>query len=174
MKKSFLKEEIEQFQQELNGLDPLLALQWVSQNIDWPVFASSLGQEDQVILHLIAVNRLNIPEITLDTGRLFPETYNLIAETEVRLGIRIRVLFSDAQEVESMVAEEGINLFYKGVDRRKRCCQVRKINPLRRVLRESGGWVCGLRQEQSPTRSELKTIKWDDANGIPKINPLCE
>ncbi len=174
MKRVFLKEDIEKIQSELGGLNPLQVLQWVEKNIDQPVFASSLGQEDQVILHLIAAHRLAIPVITLDTGRLFPETYNLIAETESKLGVKIRALFPDATEVEAMVAEEGVNLFYKGVDQRKRCCQVRKINPLRRVLKASGGWVCGLRRDQSATRTELKTIEWDAVNGIPKINPLAD
>lgn len=174
MKKPFIKENIDEFLPELSGLTPLQMLQWVERHIDHPVFASSLGQEDQVILHLIAAHRLNIPVITLDTGRLFPETYNLIAENESRFGIKIQVLFPDAAEVETMVAEEGINLFLKGVDRRKRCCQVRKINPLRRVLRQSGGWICGLRREQSSTRSKLKVIEWDAVNGIPKINPLAD
>jgi phosphoadenosine phosphosulfate reductase len=172
VKKAFLKEDINKIQPELSGLNPLQVLKWVGGNVDHPVFASSLGQEDQVILHLIAVNRLNIPVITLDTGRLFPETYNLIAENESRFGIKIRILFPDAAEVEAMVAVEGVNLFLKGVDQRKRCCQVRKINPLRRVLRQSGGWVCGLRREQSSTRSDLNVIGWDEVNGIPKINPL--
>jgi phosphoadenosine phosphosulfate reductase len=172
VKKVFLKEDIEKIEPELGGLNPLQVLQWVEKNISQPVFASSLGLEDQVILHLIAVHRLAIPVITLDTGRLFPETYNLIAETESRFGIKIRVLFPHAPEVEAMVADEGINLFLKGVEQRKRCCQVRKINPLRRVLKASGGWVCGLRREQSSIRSELKVIEWDEANRIPKVSPL--
>ena len=172
VKTAFLKENVEKCQPELSGFNPLQVLEWVTQHIDRPVFASSLGQEDQVIFHLIAVHQLAMPVITLDTGRLFPETYNLIAENELRFGIKIRVLFPDAPEVESMVAGEGVNLFLKGVEQRKQCCRVKKINPLRRALRHSGGWVCGLRREQSSTRSELKVIEWDDANGIPKINPL--
>ena len=174
MKEAIFRENIEEFRQELGGLTPLQVLQWVEKTVDHPVFASSFGQEDQVVLHLIAVNRLNIPVITLDTGRLFPETYDLIAETESRFGIKIRVLFPDAAEVELMVAEEGMNLFLKSVDRRKRCCQVRKINLLRRALKQSGSWICGLRQEQSLTRTGLKVIEWDEANGIPKINPLYD
>jgi len=172
VKKAIFKEKIEEIQSELDGLNPLQILQWVEKTVDQPVFASSLGQEDQVILHLIASNRLAVPVITLDTGRLFPEAYDLIAENESRFGVKIRLLFPDAGEVEAMVEEEGVNLFLKSVDLRKRCCQVRKINPLRRVLKESGGWVCGLRQEQSQTRAELKVVEWDEANGIPKINPL--
>ena len=172
MKKAFLKENIDNIQPELSGMNPLKVLQWVEKTIDQPVFASSLGQEDQVILHLIAAHRLNIPVTTLDTGRLFPETYDLIAANEVRFGIKIQILFPDAAEVEAMVADEGINLFLNGVEQRKHCCQVRKINPLRRVLRQSGGWICGLRRDQSATRTELKVIEWDEANGIPKVNPL--
>jgi phosphoadenosine phosphosulfate reductase len=172
VKKAFIKEDVDKIQTELSGLNPLPVLQWVEKNINQPVFASSLGQEDQMILHLIAAHQLAIPVITLDTGRLFPETYDLIAENEERFGIKIQIFFPDAAEVEAMVAEEGINLFLNGVEQRKHCCQVRKINPLRRVLRQSGGWVCGLRREQSSTRSELKVIEWDETNGIPKINPL--
>ena len=172
MKKAFLKENIDKIQPELSGMNPLQVLQWVEKMIDQPVFSSSLGQEDQVILHLIAAHQLAIPVITLDTGRLFPQTYDLIAANEVRFGIKIQILFPDAAEVEAMVADEGINLFLNGVEQRKHCCQVRKINPLRRVLRQSGGWICGLRRDQSATRTELKVIEWDEANGIPKVNPL--
>jgi phosphoadenosine phosphosulfate reductase len=174
MENVYKEEDIKIFQRDLAGLSPLQALQWTAEKIQNPVFASSFGQEDQVILHLIASHRLDIPVITLDTGRLFPETYNLIAESEARMGVRIRVLFPDADEVETMVAEQGINLFLRGVEQRKRCCQIRKIHPLRRALRESGGWICGLRREQSPTRAELKKIEWDAVNGIPKINPLAD
>ncbi len=172
MKKTFLKENIEKIQPELGRFNPLQVLQWVEKTIDQPVFASSLGQEDQVILHLIAAHQLAIPVITLDTGRLFPQTYDLIAESEERFGIKIQILFPDAAEVEAMVADEGINLFLNGVEQRKHCCQVRKINPLRRVLRQSGGWICGLRRDQSATRTELQAIEWDAVNEIPKINPL--
>ena len=170
--KAFSKEDIGEIKLELSGLNPLQVLQWVENNVAQPVFASSLGQEDQVILHLIAAHQLAIPVITLDTGRLFPETYNLIAETESRFSIKIRVFFPAAAEVEALVAEEGINLFLKGVEQRKRCCQVRKINTLHRALRQSGGWVCGLRRGQSVIRTKLQMIEWDEANEIPKINPL--
>lgn len=173
MKKAVLKEEIERIESELSGFTPLRVLQWVEQHIERPVFASSLGQEDQVILHLIASYQLDIPVFTLDTGRLFPQTFDLIAESEAQLGIKIRVLFPDAQEVETMVEADGINLFRRSVALRKQCCQIRKINPLRRILRQSGGWICGLRQDQSITRADLKVIEWDEANEIPKINPLC-
>lgn len=138
------------------------------------VFASALGAEDQVIIDLIARLRLDIPVITLDTGRLFEQTYALLQKTEARYGIRFQVQFPDRVAVEAMVAENGINLFYDSVENRKLCCHVRKIEPLRRALAGYKGWICGLRREQSVTRSDVTTVDWDEANQMIKINPLAD
>lgn len=135
-------------------------------------FASSLGLEDQVITHMIARNRLAIPIFTLDTGRLFDESYELIARTEARYGLRIRVLAPDGAAVEEMVAAHGVNLFRDSVAARRRCCEVRKLAPLRRALRGLDAWVCGLRREQSITREMVSAVEWDEANGLVKLNPL--
>jgi phosphoadenosine phosphosulfate reductase len=140
--------------------------------LDRLVFATSLGQEDQVILDLIAKSGLDIPIFTLDTGRLFPETYDLIAASEQKYGLKIQITFPDAAEVEQMVASEGVNLFLNSIATRKQCCGVRKVNPLRRRLERSNGWICGLRHDQSSTRTELHAVEWDIANNIPKFNPL--
>lgn len=137
------------------------------------VFATSLAAEDQVITDMIARNKWPIPFVTLDTGRLFPETYALLAETERRYGIRVQVFFPDREKVEAMVAEKGINLFYESVENRKRCCHVRKIEPLRRALQPYLAWICGLRREQSVTRAAVETVENDAANGLIKINPLA-
>lgn len=142
--------------------------------LDAPVFASSLGQEDQVILDLIARGGHGVRIFTLDTGRLFPETYDLIAATEEKYGLKIEVAFPDADDVEQMVAKEGINLFRRSAALRKHCCDVRKIQPLKRTLRSSDGWICGLRRDQSPTRIDLHAVEWDASNGIPKFNPLMD
>jgi phosphoadenosine phosphosulfate reductase len=136
------------------------------------VFATSLGMEDQVITHMIAAAGLPIPLFTLDTGRLFPETYELIQQTERRYGLRIRVLSPDANQLEALVAERGVNLFRESVENRRLCCQVRKIEPLRRVLRYADGWVCGLRAEQSPDRAVVAPVGWDEENHLPKVCPL--
>lgn len=136
-------------------------------------FASSLGIEDQVITAMIATAKLQIPILTLDTGRLFPETYDLIAETSSRYGVPIRVLFPDAGDVERMVEQHGVNLFRDSIAARKRCCEVRKLVPLRRALGELDAWVCGLRQGQSVNRAYTVTAEWDDANGLVKVNPLA-
>lgn len=145
---------------------------FAANNLHSPIFATSLGQEDQVITHMIAKNGHNIPIFTLDTGRLFPETYDLIAATEEKYDLSIQIAFPDATEVEQMVAEEGINLFRKSIEARKRCCGIRKIQPLKRFLGTSTGWICGLRRDQSPTRTEMHAVEWDAGNGIPKFNPL--
>ncbi len=142
--------------------------------LDKPVFATSLGQEDQVIIDLIAKGNHDLRIFTLDTGRLFPETYDLIAATEQKYGLNIQVAFPDAGEVEQMVDKEGINLFRHSIALRKRCCDVRKIHPLKRLLSASDGWICGLRREQSPTRTEMHAVEWDEGNSIPKFNPLID
>lgn len=138
------------------------------------VFATSLAAEDQVITDIIARNRWPIPLVTLDTGRLFPETYLLLAETEARYGIKIRAFFPDRDDVEAMVAEKGVNLFYDSIENRKRCCRVRKIEPLRRALAPYKAWICGLRREQSVTRAALRVVEDDAANGRVKVSPLAE
>jgi len=115
--------------------------------------ASSLGLEDQVLTDIIAKNGLDIPIFTLDTGRLFPESYDLLDRVRARYGLTVTVFFPDAAEVEGLVNEWGVNLFRRSVDLRKRCCEVRKVLPLQRALAGQAAWVCGLRQGQSITRT---------------------
>jgi len=137
------------------------------------VFATSLAAEDQVITDMIARNRWPIPFVTLDTGRLFPETYALLAETEKRYGIKIRAFFPDSDKVEEMVAAKGVNLFYDSIESRKLCCRVRKNEPLTRALTPYRAWLCGLRREQSVTRAAISVVEDDAANGLTKVNPLA-
>jgi len=137
------------------------------------VFASSLGAEDQVIFDMIYRLNLDIPVFTLDTGRLFHETYELIAETEKRYNKKIEIFFPNHQAVEKMVNQDGINLFYKSSDLRKKCCYVRKLEPLARALKPYNAWICGLRREQAISRSNVKVIDFD-ANERIKINPLID
>lgn len=138
-------------------------------------FASSLGAEDQVLTHLIAKIDPSVKIFTLDTGRLFPESYDLIERTNSRYKINMEVYFPDAQKVEKMVSEKGINLFYESVANRKLCCQIRKIEPLRRALNGMEIWITGLRREQSQNRTTMKLVEVDDANqGILKLNPLID
>ncbi len=137
-------------------------------------FASSFGAEDQVILQMISSINKKTKVFTLDTGRLFPETYELIDKSYHRYKIPIDIYFPDALEVESMVKEKGINLFYESIENRKLCCNIRKINPLKRAIKDLDVWITGLRREQSPTRTTMEIVEWDALNGLIKINPLIE
>jgi len=134
--------------------------------------STSLGLEDQVLTEMVVRINKNLKIFTLDTGRLFPETYDLIDRTTNKYGIHIKVYFPDAAEVEQMVYEKGINLFYESVENRKLCCAVRKLKPLARALEGLDAWITGLRRNQSETRNNLKVVEWDENNGLVKINPL--
>ena len=136
--------------------------------------SSSLSIEDQVLTDMICRLKPDARIFTLDTGRLFPETYNLIDQTAMHYGIRLEVFFPDCTEVEKLVADCGINGFYESLEKRKRCCRIRKLDPLERALRGLDAWICGLRREQSVTRSEMRAIEWDEAHGLLKINPLID
>lgn len=134
--------------------------------------ATSLGLEDQVLTDLICKIEPATRIFTLDTGRLFPETYDLLDLTNKRYKINIEVYFPDFKQVEEMVRTKGINLFYESYDNRKLCCKVRKTEPLQRALKNTDFWISGLRREQSVTRVDLKKVEFDQINKKIKINPL--
>ncbi len=135
-------------------------------------FSSSLGQEDQVLTDIIARNRIPIQIFTLDTGRLFPETYDTIEKTSARYSIPIEVFFPQAEAVQQMVSERGVNLFYDSVENRKLCCEVRKVEPLNRALKGAAVWVTGLRASQTDHRKNIPVAEWLDDKEMYKINPL--
>lgn len=135
-------------------------------------FSTSLSAEDQVVTHMLTKLTKNPVIFTLDTGRLFSETYDLIDKTNKHFGINIRIMFPDQARLEQMVNELGINLFYDSIDNRKLCCTIRKIEPLKRALAGNEVWITGLRSEQSPTRNDLHFAEWDEANKIIKLNPM--
>lgn len=137
-------------------------------------FASSMGAEDQVITHMLANTHNKTKIFTLDTGRLFPETYELMERTSRKYGINIEVYFPDNKRVEEMVRTKGINLFYRSIENRKLCCYIRKIEPLKRAFNGLDAWICGLRREQSVTRHNHKVVEWDDKHRLLKINPLID
>jgi phosphoadenosine phosphosulfate reductase len=137
-------------------------------------FASSMGAEDQVITHMMAGIDSNSRIFTLDTGRLFPETYEVIERTNARYGINIEIFFPEREQVEEMVNEKGVNLFYESIENRKLCCHIRKIVPLRRALHGMDAWISGLRRSQAVTRQNLQPVEWDSTFGLLKINPLID
>jgi phosphoadenosine phosphosulfate reductase len=138
------------------------------------VFTTSFGIEDQLIAHHIFTERLPVEVITLDTGRLFPETHAVWQETEELYGVRIRAVHPDANALDALIADQGINGFYYSKDARLACCAVRKVEPLRRALEGASGWVTGLRADQSEKRSETRLAVWDNERGLTKIAPLFD
>ncbi len=135
-------------------------------------FSSSLSIEDQTLTDIILRQDKNARIFTLDTGRLFPETYQLIDKTNLTYDIQIEVFFPDYREVQRMVREEGINLFYNSIESRHRCCQIRKLEPLSRAFLGLDAWICGLRREQSVTRHDMQVVEWDEMHQLIKVNPL--
>jgi phosphoadenosine phosphosulfate reductase len=169
------QQQVNRLNKQFEGLEAAAILQECA-NIfgDKIAFASSLGYEDQVITHLIAANKPAIKIFTLDTGRLFPETYELISKVNARYKLQVQVYFPDNNAVEEMVNEKGINLFYDSIDNRKLCCNIRKTQPLQRALSNLDAWITGLRRAQSITRNEMQVVEWDKLNNIIKINPLLD
>ena len=166
---------IEDLAARFAGLTPLERLRALRRSVDGPiVFTTSLGLEDQAITHLIFANDLGVDVVTLDTGRLFPETYAVWAETEERYGRRISPVYPRHDALETLIAEQGINGFYTSVDARKACCGVRKVEPLERALRGAAAWVTGVRADQSVHRESLAFVSWDARHGLIKANPLFD
>ena len=138
------------------------------------VFSTSFGQEDQVITALIAKNDLPITIFTLDTGRLFQETYDVFHRTLKKYNKQIEVYFPEAASVENLLKEKGPNSFYESVENRKECCFIRKVVPLRKALARNSVWITGLRAEQSENRNDLAFFEYDANFDIIKFNPLLK
>ncbi len=138
------------------------------------VLTTSFGMEAQLIAHHIFTERLPIEVATLDTGRMFPETYKVWQETEERYGVRIRAYYPDGEAVREMVADSGINGFYYSKDARLACCDVRKVEPLKRALDGASAWMVGLRADQSRHRASVELAGWDARRELIKISPLFD
>ncbi|KPK80836.1 MAG: phosphoadenosine phosphosulfate reductase [Bacteroides sp. SM23_62_1] len=136
------------------------------------VQGSGMGAEDQVITRMISTIDKTTRIITLDTGRLFQETYDLIQKTNEHFGFKIGIYFPDYEKVEQMVKEKGINLFYGSLENRRLCCHIRKNEPLKRALKGMDVWICGLRKNQTITRFYNKAVEWDEQHGLIRVNPL--
>jgi phosphoadenosine phosphosulfate reductase len=153
-------------------IDSALALLAEAAQLQPAAFSTSFGAEDMVVLDLIRRHGLPISVFTLDTGRLPEETYRLMPKVEARYGRCFEVHFPDAQAVQRLVAENGINGFYESVAKRKACCAVRKAEPLARALAGKEAWVTGLRAAQSVTREQLAARAHDAERGLEKFSPL--
>lgn len=137
--------------------------------------ASSFGAEDMVLIDMAVKLKSSVRIFTIDTGRLPQETYDLIEKTLKKYDCVIETYFPEKEQLEKLVREHGPNPFYKSVELRQLCCKARKVEPLQRALSSLDAWICGLRREQSVTRSGIRKVEKDEANGgILKINPLAE
>jgi phosphoadenosine phosphosulfate reductase len=136
------------------------------------IFTTSFGLEDQVISHIIFTNNLPVKVATLDTGRLFNETYEVYSDTLIKYRKKIDVYFPDTREVEALVREKGPFSFYESVENRKECCRIRKISPLNRALAGVECWISGIRADQSENRQNMDHIDYDPERNIVKFYPL--
>ena len=138
------------------------------------VFTTSLGIEDQVITAAIGLARLPIEVSTLETGRLFKETADLIGETEGRFGISIKRFRPEQDDIDAYAAKYGLNGFYESVEARHACCHVRKLVPLAKALSGAAIWVTGLRRGQSGNRAATPFAEYDAERDLIKVNPLAD
>ncbi len=136
------------------------------------VFSTSFGLEDQAVTHLIHSLNLPIRIFTLDTGRLFPETYATWTRTLEHYGLPIDVYAPDNTALQNLVSQKGPDSFYASVENRKECCHIRKVEPLQRALLGQKVWVTGIRAEQSANRQTMSALEWDPALGLFKFHPL--
>ena len=137
-------------------------------------FSSSFGQEDQAITHAISTQKLPIKIFTLDTGRQFQESYELMDLTKKKYQFDLITYFPNLDKTEKLVREKGFNSFYSSVENRKECCFIRKMEPLARALEGVNIWITGLRAEQSENRAHMPIVEWDEARNLIKVNPIID
>ncbi|RYY34388.1 MAG: phosphoadenylyl-sulfate reductase [Sphingobacteriaceae bacterium] len=168
-----MSELTQYIKQEIAGLEPVEALRRLAEQFpDEVIFSTSFGWEDQVITHMIFANNLPIKVFTLETGRLFPETYYVWNRTMEIYGKPVHAYYPNNQLLEKMVNAKGPNSFYNSVDNRKECCAIRKIEPLQRALAGNKCWVTGIRAEQSANRQFMDNVEWDEVNNLVKYHPI--
>ena len=168
------REEISELNKKFLNAGPIEVISYFLEKYDDKIaLASSLGAEDQVLTQMILSVNNNARIFTLDTGRLFAETYDLIDRTNKRYKTKLEVYFPKSENVQKMVVQKGINLFYDSIENRKECCYNRKLEPLKRAFEGLDAWICGLRADQSVTRTDIQIVEWDENNNILKINPLA-
>jgi phosphoadenosine phosphosulfate reductase len=172
--KKYTQEQVDELNSKIKTTEE--ALQWVSDNLHPRVAkASSFGAEDAVIMDIMHKINPKFRFFTLDTGRLPQETYDIMDIVRKKYNISIEILFPDTKEVEDMVKEKGINLFYDSVENRKLCCEIRKVHPINKILSTLDGWITGLRRDQTEVRKDVDIFQIDHGHDeILKINPIID
>ncbi|HEV2354541.1 MAG TPA: phosphoadenylyl-sulfate reductase [Puia sp.] len=158
---------------QISGLSISDALAFLSNRFPGQVtFSTSFSLEDQVIAHHILSGNLPISIFTLDTGRLFPETYSVWSATNEKYDTRITAYYPDRNQLEYWLTRNGPNAFYESVANRKACCHIRKVEPLKRALEGQAVWITGLRADHSPERRDHRSFEYDEGNRVFKYNPV--
>ncbi len=170
------KDEAAGFSRRFEKSPPQELLAWALSTFGRRAALAWSGAEDVAVLDMMwRIDPKSTRVFTLDTGRLNPETYELIDEVRSKYGLEVEVVFPDRAAVEAMVREKGMNLFYRSLENRKECCGVRKVEPLGRALAGLEAWITGLRRSQSGTRGKLEKVELDPVHGgIAKLNPLAD
>ncbi len=168
-----LKTKLAALVARVSSMAPEEALAVLAQEFEGKIIlSSSFSWEDQVISHMVLSNKLPIKIFTLDTGRLFSETYYVWSRTNEMYNTNIEVYYPNAELIQEFVTQKGPNSFYDSVENRKSCCYIRKVEPLQRALAGNELWITGLRAEHSPERGDLPMLEYDDTNNIIKFHPL--
>jgi phosphoadenosine phosphosulfate reductase len=170
-----LQTDIDTAAAQLKGKTPQEVLTWALGKYEKISLASSFGAEDVVLIDMLAKIKPDAHVFTLDTGRLNSETYDVIGKVQQKYPqLNLRIMFPQAETVEQMVSQKGINLFYDSVENRKQCCYIRKVEPLGRATKDLDAWITGLRRDQTANRSSMETVELDADRNIAKINPLID
>ncbi|MHA1438257.1 MAG: phosphoadenylyl-sulfate reductase [Promethearchaeota archaeon] len=170
-----LKNTLNELNQKYENENVINLLNWAIHTFkNEIILASSLGIEDQMLTDILSKLNPKIAVFFLDTGRIHQETYNLLEESMERYNINFKIFFPNTKKIQDFEQDFGPNPFYKSIKLRKKCCWIRKIEPLKRALKGYKAWITGLRREQSITRKHIKKIEWDENNNIFKINPLAD
>ncbi len=168
-----IKSKIAELSDKIKGLDITQAIRLLSDTFAGKaVFSTSFSLEDQVISHAILENKIPVDIFTLDTGRIFPETYSVWNSTNQRYQTQIKAFTADYKTLQDYLTEKGPNAFYESVENRKQCCHIRKVEPLKRALKGQQLWVTGLRAEHSAARQDLQMLEWDEGHQLIKFHPI--
>lgn len=165
-------ELIKNIEEKILSLNTIDLIKYILENHKNVALSSSLGAEDQVLTDMIFKIDKNSKVFTLDTGRLHSETYKVMDETNLKYGVKLEVFFPKFEDVEKLYLTQGVNGHFESIDNRKNCCNIRKIEPLKRALKGVDIWITGLRASQSVTRTNLPIIEWDENFKVIKLNPL--
>lgn len=168
-----MKEYINEIKELIKDLKAYEVLQVLSGKYHGKItFSTSFGYEDQVISHAIFSSNLPITVFTIDTGRLFNETYSVWNSTLIKYNAKVKTFYPNYKEIEELLENKGPYSFYESVDNRRECCFIRKVEPLQRALNGYKIWITGIRAEQSANRTDMEMVEWDEGNQIIKIHPL--